>query len=135
MEAALGIAALLFPRPVTAALVATSYALFFCVVAFVRRIGGSLATCGCFGRPDTPATGLHLLLNVVFVAGAVAVALRPPDVTGLVSLLGRQPWSGAPLLVAAVVGIWLSYLALSPLSVLEAARRLVPPPQRKASNP
>jgi hypothetical protein len=125
IEAALGIGALLFPRPVTAALVAASYALFVSVVAYARRHGGFLATCGCFGKPDTPPTGLHLLLNVIFVAAAIAVTLRPPDVNELVSLLGRQPWNGAPLVLAALVGVWLSYLALSPSSALEAARGLV----------
>jgi hypothetical protein len=125
IETALGIGALLFPRPLTSALIAASYALFVSVVAYTRRHGGTLATCGCFGKPDTPPTGLHLLLNVVFVAAAIAVTLRPPDVNALVSLLGHQPWSGVPLVLAASVGVWLSYLALSPLSALEAARALV----------
>jgi hypothetical protein len=132
MEAALGACALVFPRPVTAALVAVSYTLFLFTVVYARRRGGPLSTCGCFGRPDTPPTALHVVLNVIFVVTAVSVAVRPPQFTALTSLLENQPWDGAPLLLASGVGIWLAYLALSPLASLEAVRRLVDRPQRKA---
>lgn len=132
LEAGLGVCALLFPRTVTAALVAVSYALFACITAYARTHGGALSTCGCFGRPDTPSTGLHVALNVVFVATAVALATRPPHYTALVSLLENQPWDGVPLLLASGVGVWLAYLALSPLAALEAAHRLVGGPKREA---
>jgi hypothetical protein len=132
VEAAVGVCALLFPRPVTAALVAVSYTLFVCIVVYARRHGGPLSTCGCFGRPDTPATGLHVVLNVVLAASAVALALHPPRSTVLTSLLTNQPWDGVPLLLASGVGVWLAYLALSPLAALEATRRLVGQPQQKA---
>ena len=69
-EAALGVVAVVFPRPVTAALVALSYVCFFGVVAFARWRGGPLATCGCFGRPDTPPTALHLVIDLVLAAAA-----------------------------------------------------------------
>jgi hypothetical protein len=132
MEAALGACALVFPRPITAALVALSYTVFLFTVVYARRRGGPLSTCGCFGRPDTPPTALHVVLNVIFVATAVSVAVRPPQFTALTSLLENQPWDGAPLLLASGVGVWLAYLALSPLASLEAVRRLVDRPQRKA---
>jgi hypothetical protein len=125
LEVALGACALAFPRPVTAALVAASYALFLCTVLYARRRGGSISTCGCFGRPDTPPTALHVVLNLVFIATAVTVALRPPSLTAVTSLLNHQPWNGVPLLFASGVGVWLAYLALSPLATLESARRLL----------
>jgi hypothetical protein len=134
IEAAIGVVAVLFPRPWTAVMVATSYALFVCLVAYARRHGGSLSTCGCFGRPDTPATGLHLVLNIVLLVAAVSLALHSPHPTELGPLLETQPWSGLPLLLAAGVGVWLAYLALSPLSALEAARRLVGQPHEKTLN-
>jgi hypothetical protein len=134
LEAALGMCALLFPRPVTAALVAVSYTLFGFITAYARTHGGALSTCGCFGRPDTPSTGLHVALNVVFVATAVTLALQPPHYTTLVSLLEYQPWGGVPLLLVSAVGVWFAYLALSPLAALEAARRLVGVPKREALN-
>jgi hypothetical protein len=133
LEVAIGAGALLVPRTVTAALVAGSYSVFVCTVGYAKRTGNALSTCGCFGRPDTPATGLHVLLNVVFLAAAVVVALHPPSVTSLVPLLERQPWHGVPLLFASGAGVWLTYLALSHLAALEGARQLVGRPQRKAS--
>jgi methylamine utilization protein MauE len=132
MEAVLGACALVFPRPITAALVALSYTVFLFTVVYARRRGGPLSTCGCFGRPDTPPTALHVVLNVIFVATAVSVSVGPPQFTALTSLLEHQPWDGAPLLLASGVGVWLAYLALSPLASLEAVRRLVDRPQRKA---
>jgi hypothetical protein len=132
MEAALGACALVFPGSITAALVAVSYTVFLFTVVYARRRGGPLSTCGCFGRPDTPPTALHVVLNVVFVATAVSVSVRPPHFTALTSLLENQPWDGAPLLLASGVGVWLAYLALSPLASLEAVRRLVDRPQREA---
>jgi Methylamine utilisation protein MauE len=134
LEAALGMCALLFPGSFTAALVAVSYALFLSITAYARRHGGALSTCGCFGRPDTPATGLHIVLNTVFVATAVAVAMQPPHFAALASLLGNQPWDGVPLLLASGVGVWLAYLALSHLAALEAARRLAGGSEREALN-
>lgn len=131
-EATLGAVALLFPRPLTAALVAASYALFVCVVAYAVHRGGALATCGCFGRPVTPATRLHVAVNVVLFAAAALVALRPPDVTSLFALLDHQPWLGLPLLFVSGVGVWVTYLALSPLAALEGARRLVQRPSPRA---
>jgi hypothetical protein len=131
-EAALGAVALLFPRPLTAALVAASYALFVCVVAYALHRGGALATCGCFGRPDTPATRVHVAVNVVLFAAAALVALRPPDVSSLFGLLGHQPWVGLPLLFVSGVGVWVTYLALSPLAAMEATRRLVRESSRSA---
>jgi len=64
-EAALGLVALVLPRPLTGALVALSYALFAGVVAYAMARGGPLATCGCFGRPDTPPTRVHLVVDLV----------------------------------------------------------------------
>ncbi len=124
-EAALGIAALLLPRPITAVLVALSYAAFGAVVAYARWRGGPLATCGCFGRPDTPPTIVHLLLDVVLLVAAAAVAATAPSEATLITELARQPWAGFPLLFVSAVGLWLSLLALSSLAALEGARRLV----------
>lgn len=131
LEAALGIFALFFPRPALAALVAVSYLLFLGIAAYAWRQGGALSTCGCFGRPDTPSTGLHVVLNMLFVAAALAVTVQPPHFTLLTSLLGHEPWSGMPLLLASGVGVWLAYLAMGPLAALEATRRLVSRTERE----
>jgi Methylamine utilisation protein MauE len=129
IEVAVGLAALTRAGPVTGILVASSYALFACVVAYARVRGGPLATCGCFGRPDTPATWLHVVLNLVLAGSAVGVATSSGRGGGgsIVPVLAHQPWAGAPLLFASAVGLGLTTMALSTLPVLEGARRRVRP--------
>jgi hypothetical protein len=126
-EAALGLVALALPRPVTAALVAGSYCVFAVVIALARRRGGPLATCGCFGRPDTPPTAVHLLMNLVLAVAALAVAVSAPGGGTLPAALAHQPWAGLPLLFVSAVGLWLTALALSALAAVEGASRLVRP--------
>jgi hypothetical protein len=126
-EVAVGLAALAHPGPVTGFLVASSYALFACVVAYARVRGGPLATCGCFGRPDTAATWLHVVLNLVLAGAALGVATRSGSGGSIVPVLAHQPWAGAPLLFASAVGLGLTMVALSTLPVLEGARRRVRP--------
>ena len=132
-EAALGAVAILLPRPATAALVALSYLAFFAVAAYARWRGGPLATCGCFGRADTPATALHLVVNLVLAAAAAAVALDAPAQNTLRLQLAHQPWAGLPLLFVSAVGLWLTALALSSLGALAAARRATRPARVRAS--
>lgn len=122
-EAALGLFALVLPRTVTAAMVSASYLGFAGVVALAQRRGGALASCGCFGRPDTPPTTVHLLMNLVLAGAAASVAAGDPGGT-LFSELAGQPWAGIPLLFVSAVGAWLTVLALSALGALEGARRL-----------
>ncbi len=124
-EVALGTFAIFLPRPLPAALVATSYAVFVGMVLYVRSRGGSLASCGCFGTLDTPATRLHAVINLGMVIPAVAVAVDAPAGGSTVSIIAAQPLYGLPFLAAGALGIWLTYLALSSLAQLEAARRLV----------
>jgi hypothetical protein len=124
-EAALGVLAVVFPRPATAALVAVSYLCFFGVVALARRRGGPLATCGCFGRPDTPPTALHLVVDLALAGAALAVTAGAPGHGTLAMLLAHQPGDGFPLLFVSAVGLWLTAMALSALAALAGARRLV----------
>jgi hypothetical protein len=135
LEATLGFVAIVFPRPVTAGLVATSYALFAGVVLYARSRGGALSSCGCFGRADTPATSLHALVDLVFAAACIAVAASTPSSGSLVTLLGRQPAAGVPLIFVSAVGLYMAYLVLAVLPAMEGARRLVrrPGPQRTVS--
>jgi hypothetical protein len=132
-EAALGAVSILFPRPLTGALVALSYLCFTGVVVAARRRGGPLSTCGCFGRPDTPPTAFHVVVDLVLAAAAAAVALSAPGQATLLTQVAHQPWAGLPLLFVSAVGLWLTALALSSLAALTAARRLVrPAPVRRS---
>jgi hypothetical protein len=122
-EAVLGCIAILVPRPVPAGLVALSFAGFALFVAYARRKGGALSSCGCFGTPDTPATKLHIVVNVGLAAAAGSVACA--GLSGsIVSILAGQPGHGLPLVAASAVCAWLAFLALSVLAELQAARRL-----------
>ena len=123
-EAGLGAVALVLPIAPLAALVAASYLGFAVVVAVVRRRGGALASCGCFGTPDTPATGLHVVIDLVLAAAAASVAAA--DHTGtLRPLLADQPLHGVPLVALSALAGWLTYLALTLLPRLQATRRLL----------
>jgi hypothetical protein len=124
-ELGLGSVAMFVPRPIPAALVAISYAVFVGVVIYVRSKGGSLASCGCFGTFDTPATWLHAVINSGLAIAAAAVALDAPAGGFTVSILAGQPLYGVPFVAAGSLCIWLTFLALSSLSELQAARRLV----------
>ncbi len=120
-EALLGAIALAVPRSETAWLVAGSYLGFAAVITVLRRRGGAIASCGCFGTPDTPATGVHVVIDLVLALSAVWIAVDGP--TGsLGSLLGTQPFDGLPLLAASGLCAWLTFLAISTLSQVEAAR-------------
>ncbi len=124
IEAALGMVALLVPRTMTAGLVAVSYLVFAGAVAFARSKGGAIASCGCFGTPDTPATMLHVVINSGLAISAVVVALAGP--TGsIASVLSEQPIHGIPLVAASALCGWLTYLAIAAMARLDAARRLL----------
>jgi hypothetical protein len=124
VEAVVGTAGLVHPSPLTASFVVASYAGFalFVVVVLVR--GGPLASCGCFGTPDTPATRLHVVVDAALAASAAAVAVQVPS-GWLPTVLAGQPWRGIPLLLLAAVCAGLAYLALARLAELGAARRLL----------
>jgi hypothetical protein len=122
-EAGLGVAALVLPRPWSATLVALSFSGFAVFVAYARRVGGAVASCGCFGTPDTPATRAHVVVNAALATAAAVVAWAAPS-GSLVSILSRQPGHGVPLVAASALCAWLAYLVVSVLASLEAARAL-----------
>ena len=123
VEVVIGGVAFFLPRPIPAALVCISYLSFAAYVAYVRHRHGPLATCGCFARPDTPATWLHVLVNLVLAVAAGVVAAQSSATSTLRSVLTAQPWGGLPLLLAAAVGVWLTYQALTLLPSLATARQ------------
>lgn len=125
LEAALGLAALAFPTRTLAGLVAGSYLAFAGFVLYARSQGGVLATCGCFGSPDTPPTVLHAVVDVGLGAGAIGVAVG--GLSGTVAgVLADQPFDGVPLVVASALTAGLAFAVMSPLARLSALRRLEP---------
>ena len=124
VEAVVGTAGIVRPSPVTAGLVAAFYLGFAAFVAVVLARGGPLASCGCFGKPDTPATRLHVVVNLGLAGSAAAVAATVPS-QWLPSLLAAQPWGGLPLVLLSLLLAFLAFLALARLAELGAARRLL----------
>jgi hypothetical protein len=124
VEALLGIVALAFPRPLPAALVALSYAAFAVFVAYARTKGGAIASCGCFGTPDTPATWAHVVVDSALAASAATVAWAS-STSQMWTFLSHQPLLGLPLLAASALVGWLVYLVMAVLASLQAARSLV----------
>jgi hypothetical protein len=124
VEAALGLVAIVWPTPVAAALVAISYLGFAVLLLVIRRKGGALASCGCFGRPDTPVTATHVIADLCLAGAAVPVAAAGRGST-IVSLLAVQPGRGLPLVTTSLLAAWLSVLVMDQLSRLVAVRRQV----------
>ncbi len=125
LEAGLGLVAAVLPRPLLAAFVAGSYIVFAGVVAYARARGGPLASCGCFGTPETPATLLHVLVDLFVALAAVWVAAATSSATTIATVVSHQPLHGVPIFLASAVGAWLTYLTLSMLGRLEAVRQAV----------
>lgn len=123
-EVAVGGWALGAPGRLSAALVAAAYLVFTAFVARVLTRGGVLGSCGCFGKPDTPATRTHLALTGVAALTALAVALDPPD--GVWSDVDTAGLTTAGL--AAVIGFlaW-QVMAVLPTTSAAAIRSSVAP--------
>jgi hypothetical protein len=110
-EAALGLVALTMGGRPVSVLVAVSYAAFTGFVVVALRRGGALASCGCFGRPDTPPTVVHAALTGGLALLAAAAAAAP-----VAPLRAADP----VLLGFAALLTWLCYLALAVLPTASA---------------
>ncbi len=130
VEVMVGGLGLLLPRPSTAALVGASYFVFAGLIAYARSRGGTLASCGCFGTPDTPATHLHVVIDLVMGSAAVATAMEAPATGWLMTVLLQQPLHGLPLMALTAVGAGVTYLTLSRLAQLQAIRLAFTPSER-----
>ena len=107
-EAALGAAALVAGGPVWWAAVAASYLAFAGFVVAALRAGTMVGTCGCFGHEDTPPHPVHVVLDAILAAVAVAAAAQ-----GLAPLADAADHPGGGLLALAVAAgaTWLAHAA------------------------
>ena len=124
-EICLGLIGLAYPDRIAALFVAASYAAFALFVLYARARGGSLATCGCFGTPDTPPTVLHAVVCGLLSFSAAAVAWAGGQ-GGLPDLLRNEYGHGIPLVAASAVCGWLVYLTMSTLPKVGLLRRADP---------
>jgi hypothetical protein len=105
-EAVLGVIAVVHPAPVVAAAVAASYGGFTVFVLRALRSDSPLASCGCFGKTDTPPTPAHVVVTAVLAVAAVVVAVGPGPATDI------------PVLVVSAVLAYLTYVALAVLPLV-----------------
>ena len=101
---------------------AVSYAGFSGFVALARVRRWPLATCGCFGEPDTPPTLTHAAACLVAAgaAGASALAGRAPGLGADVSGLGAV--RAAVFVALSAVTAYAAFLVMSAGPRLGAAR-------------
>jgi hypothetical protein len=118
-ETAVAVAAIAAPGRVTGALVAICYLAFSGFIGLALRRVWPIASCGCFGRPDTPPTVTHLVLNLAAALTAVWWAVAGPS--RLARVFDHQPWGGFPLLLVSAVAAYLAYLVFT--NTLSQARR------------
>jgi hypothetical protein len=117
-ELVVAIAALAIPGPITGALVAASYAGFAVFVVMALRRGWPLASCGCFGRPDTAPHLAHAALNIGAAVAAAGWAVVAPDHLG--SLFRHETAGGIPLMLITATLAGLAYLVwTNPLAAPE----------------
>ena len=118
VEAVLAAIALFTGNPIAAVLVAASYLAFAGFVVVALRRGAAIASCGCFGKVDTPPSVVHVVLNL----GADA-----PDpsrlVVALPDVLRDQPLAGVPFALLLAIGVYLVFLAFTALPKTMAAVR------------
>jgi len=84
----------------------------------IARQGGT-ADCGCFGQSSSPATSLHVALNLAAAGVATTAAVAPPGPIG--SVLAGQPVGGIPLLALVGLAIWLAFGAFTLLPEVQRA--------------
>jgi hypothetical protein len=110
-EAALGATVLLSGGRIPAALVAVSYLSFTAFLAVALRRGGTLASCGCLGRADTPPTVAHLVITVGLCAGACVAAATSADALPDLTLSAAS----LTLLVFVSLALWLVWVGFTVL--------------------
>ena len=96
-----------------------AYAAFAVFAERQRRQG---AGCGCFGEADAPATRLHVALDAIGAAVAIAAAVRPAP--SLLETLGGDAWHAALAVALLGLGAVALRLALTALPELAAAAAL-----------
>lgn len=117
VEATVGVAALAFGGPVTAALVGAFYVAFGAVVLRAMRAGA--VSCGCFGRVDAPPSWIHVIGNAALAA--VSFAALAGDTP--VEVMEDQPAAGVGFVLLVGVLTGLALVAFTALPEAMGARR------------
>jgi hypothetical protein len=107
-EIALGLACLLAPGRLVAALLAAVYLVFAVVVLGLRRVS---ASCGCFGEDGAPAGALHAVLDLAAAGVAAAAALAGP--AALPALLDRPVGEAVVAVLAVAAAVYAGWAAFT----------------------
>jgi len=109
----IGIAALLAEPRVSYAVLAGVYSAFTAFTAWALKLDEPLASCGCFGDPDTPAAPSHVLLTALAAATTAAAAASGAPV--LRTVIATEGWRVVPLAIYIGLGVYLAFLAFTAL--------------------
>lgn len=123
VAAAVAIGAVVSGQRLFALGMAVFYLLFagFVAAALVGKV--PLATCGCFGADDTPATFTHLAVNVAAAVVAAVVGLGPARRDWVAAgVSGGSALVGFLFVLMTVATVSLAYLALTLLPRVFGAR-------------
>ncbi|MGH8947714.1 MAG: MauE/DoxX family redox-associated membrane protein [Acidimicrobiia bacterium] len=112
-ELGVGIAAIWTGAPLWAAAIGIFYLSFALFVVYALRSGIPIASCGCFGSPDTPPNVGHVVLDLTATAVALAVAIDP--IGSWVGLPGVEPWTGVAFLLFSGAAVYLLYAIVNVL--------------------
>lgn len=103
-------------------LVALSYAAFVVFVLAAMRSGTMIASCGCFGREETPPHPVHVALDAL-LAG-VAIAMMPGNDAPVLDQLADEPGRGVVVAALAALATYLVFAAFVHLPrALRTSRR------------
>lgn len=117
-ELVVGVATLALGGRLLALLLGLAY-LSFAVVVVVSVRRGDTASCGCFGRVDTPPSLLHAAVNASLGTAGVGAAVA--GLADLGTILADQPAAGLPYLGLVGLATWATYLVLTILPLPTAA--------------
>ena len=112
-EIGVGIAAVWTGNPLWAAATGIFYLGFAVFVVHALRSGIPIASCGCFGSPDTPPSVAHVVLDLMAAAVAFAVAIDP--IGSWVGLPGAELWTGVAFLLFSGATVYLLYAIVNVL--------------------
>jgi hypothetical protein len=114
VEAVIGFSAAATGRRPLVAAAGLSYLAFAGFVGLAIRRGRPIASCGCFGDPDTPPSWLHAAVDLM-AALACFGAMAGDGAAGLRAAASAQPAAGLPFFLLCGVATNLGYLVLTAL--------------------
>jgi hypothetical protein len=118
-EISVGLGNLLWTSSLVAWVQAALYVAFALFVVWALSHNTAIASCGCFGKANTPPTWLHVFINTTAAAGAVHQAVVGPK--NLAMILADQPLVGVPYLGFLAMGAYCLYLLLGELPLLRTS--------------